>query len=341
MENFIPEGPLMVGWDITRMCNLRCKHCYASAGKRHPREFSFNKIKDTVDELDELGTVMIAIAGGEPFMRKDLADIVSYIKGKGIEVFLNTNGTLITKDRIERLINVGLRHIEISIDGLEEDHDFIRGEGTFKAALRGFEICKEMGLEVGIMSTLFKHNFHKVSELIDFFYNKRAVGVGFLRFITSGRGKQNRDLCLEPEERKKAIEDVYRKRMQYGEKFYLKIETPLSYLVAKEYPELLNKHQYLNIVDRSCDGGITSCQILYDGTVTFCPQMNMGNYNLYNHNMRFIWKNDKYFNELRTRKVKGKCSRCEYGRKCGGCRIEAFLKTGDILEEDPGCWYEC
>jgi len=341
MSLIIPEGPLMVGWDITRMCNLRCKHCYANAGKRHPMEFSIEEIRNIVDELSGLGTVVIAIAGGEPLMRRDLPDIVSYIKSKGMEIFLNTNGTLINKKIVEELMEAGLKQIEISFDGLEEDHDFIRGKDTFRKAMEGFKICKESGLQVGVMSTLFKHNYNKVADLIDYFYNKGVIGVGFLRFISSGRGTQNRSLALTPDERRKAIEDVYKKRLQYGESFYLKVETPLSFLVAMNYEELMNKHKYLNVVDRSCDGGITSCQILCDGTVTFCPQMNKGNFNLHDYKMKYIWDEDEYFKKLRTREIKGKCGRCEYSRKCGGCRIEAFIHTGDILDEDPGCWLNC
>ena len=63
------DGPLTVGWDITHMCNLRCKHCYAAAGKIGNNEFTLDEVKKIVDELDKLGTMLIALAGGEPLMR--------------------------------------------------------------------------------------------------------------------------------------------------------------------------------------------------------------------------------------------------------------------------------
>ena len=94
-------------------------------------------------------------------------------------------------------------------------------------------------------------------------------------------------------------------------------------------------------MSRGCDGGILSCQILSDGTVTFCPQMGIGEFNLHEHSMEYIWKNDKYFKQLRTRELKGKCGRCDYKNLCGGCRVDAFLNTGDVLEEDSGCWRQC
>ncbi|MDO5556025.1 MAG: radical SAM protein [Clostridia bacterium] len=184
------DGPLTVGWDITHMCNLRCKHCYAAAGKIGEKEFSLEEIKSIVDELDKLGTILIALAGGEPLMRKDICEIISYIKGKGIEIFLNTNGTLITEEKLLKLLEAGLTHIEISVDGLEKEHDFIRGEGSFQKVLKTIEICQKYNVKVGIMSTLFKHNIDKIPEFIDFFHNKEVIGIGFLRFIeTRKRGK--------------------------------------------------------------------------------------------------------------------------------------------------------
>jgi len=336
------KGPLTVGWDITHMCNLRCKHCYANAGKRIEEEFALEEIKKIVDELDSLGTVLIALAGGEPMLRKDIYEIISYIKSKGMEVFLNTNGTMINEDTIIELINAGLTHIEISVDGLEEDHDFIRGKGSFEKVLNALEICKKYNIKVGIMSTLFKHNYKNIPNFIDYFYDKGVVGIGFLRFIPSGRGKENNNiLAMETMARKEAIEMVYKKRIQYGEDFYLKIETPVSYLVAKEYDELMNKHKYTSFMQRGCDGGILSCQILSSGLVTFCPQMGIGNYNLHEYSMEFIWQNDEYFKQLRTRELKGKCGRCKEKDLCGGCRVDAFINKGDVLEEDSGCWIEC
>ena len=81
------KGPLTVGWDITHMCNLRCKHCYAAADNVIASEFSLEEVKKIVDELNSLGTVLIALAGGEPLMREDIYEIIEYIKSKGMEIF--------------------------------------------------------------------------------------------------------------------------------------------------------------------------------------------------------------------------------------------------------------
>lgn len=85
---FIPKGPLTVGWDITNRCNLMCKHCYAESNSRKPSEdLPLDTVKNVVDQLSDLGCVIIALAGGEPLMRKDLPQIIEYIKNKGIDVF--------------------------------------------------------------------------------------------------------------------------------------------------------------------------------------------------------------------------------------------------------------
>ena len=339
LQMFIPKGPLTVGWDITNRCNLMCKHCYAESNSRKPSEdLPLDTVKNVVDQLSDLGCVIIALAGGEPLMRKDLPQIIEYIKNKGIDVFLNTNGTLLTENKINELKNAGLSQVEISLDGFEQEHDFIRGKGSYKKATDALKRCQDMGVKVGIMTALFKHNLAIIPDFIDFFHNQGVVGIGFLRFIPTGRGNQNQDLLVSNMERREIIKTIYNKREQYGEKFYLKVETPLSLLVALDHQNLIKDHAYIKKIGRGCDGGITSCHILCDGTVTFCPQMGVGNYNIKDKDIKYIWDNDPYFQLLRKRELKGKCGQCDLRNSCGGCRVDAFLKYNDIMAEDPGCW---
>lgn len=339
LQIFVPKGPLTVGWDITNRCNLMCKHCYAESNSHKiSDDLPFETVKNIVDQLCDLGCVIIALAGGEPLVRKDLPKIIEYIKSKGIDVFLNTNGTLLSTDKITLLKNAGLTQVEISLDGFEKEHDFIRGLGTYTKATEALKRCQDMGLKVGIMTTLFKHNLPIIPDFIDYFYHHGVVGIGFLRFIPTGRGSKNQDLLVSNTERREIIRTIYKKREQYGEKFYLKVETPLSLLVALEHKNLIKDHAYIQKIGRGCDGGITSCHILCDGTVTFCPQMGGGNYNLNDKSIKYIWDNDPYFKILRERKLQGKCGQCALRNSCGGCRVDAFLKYNNIMAEDPGCW---
>lgn len=336
--SYFLRGPLTVGWDITNRCNLRCEHCYANASAKLDNELSLEEVKNTIDQLSQLGTVLIALSGGEPLTREDIYEIISYIKGKDIELFINSNGTLITKDIAGKLRDSGVRHLEVSIEGPEHIHDSIRGKGSFRKAVAGFENCIEAGIETGILTTVFKRNYKEAENLIKYFYERNAVGIGFLRFKPVGRGQQHADWELSPLERKDFIEDVYRIKVKTDKKFHIKVETPVSILVAMNILEIMREHPYATEIARGCPGGIISCHIRANGDVSSCGQMGATAGNLREDTLENIWNESRLFNQLRTRDYKGKCGECVHRNICGGCRSCAYIYTGDVLGEDKGCW---
>jgi radical SAM protein with 4Fe4S-binding SPASM domain len=327
-----------VGWDVTNACNLRCRHCYASAGERKKNELTLEEAKDIIDDLSRLGTVLIALSGGEPLVRKDIYEIIHYIKNKNIELFVNSNGTLITKAVAKRLRDAGVRHLEVSIDGLEETHDSIRGKGSFKRAVKGFENSRDAGIETGILTTVFKRNYKETEDLIKYFYDLGSVGIGFLRFKPVGRGEEHHEWELTPNERKKFLEVVYRMKVKMRNDFHIKAETPVSILVAMKTPEIMKEHPYATELARGCPGGIISCHIRYNGDVSSCAQMGLVAGNVRKNSIGDLWNNSELFKKLRTRNYNGKCGKCEHKNICGGCRSCAYIYTGDVLGEDKGCW---
>jgi len=338
------KGPLTVGIDITNRCNLRCKHCYANScfDSKIP-DITFEKFLDILNQLDRLGTSVISLAGGEPLLRPDLCKIVEAVTKKGILLFLNSNGQLLTLDYAKRLKSSGLSHIEISIDGLEKNHDIIRGKGTFKKAIEGFNNARKAGLSVGVMTVVCRQNVNDVEKLIDFFYKKKAIGIGFIRFKPVGRGKEVKDWEMSPQERKILIKSVYKKKVFYSQKnFNVKVETPVSILAAQNYPDFLKNNAYIyeRGVIRGCPGGIISMHINADGTVTSCSQMPITVGSIYKSKVKDLWENSDLFLKLRSRIYNGKCSTCPNLSICGGCRTAAYLNSGDVMGEDPGCWLQ-
>jgi len=334
------KGPLTVGIDVTNRCNLKCKHCYANSSfdSKIP-DITLKKFLEVLEELNGLGTYVISLAGGEPLLRSDLCEMTKAIAEKNMLLFLNSNGQLLTLEYARRLKKNGVNHIEISIDGLEKNHDTIRGKGTFKKAVAGFENAQKAGLSVGIMTVICKQNLNDAEKLIDLFYKKKAIGIGFIRFKPVGRGEEVRDWELSPLERKKLIESVYKKKVFYDRKnFNVKIETPLSILAAQNYPEFLKEHSYINKTIRGCPGGMVSMHINADGTVTSCSQMPLTVGSIYKSKIKDLWNNSELFLKLRSRKYKGKCAKCRSLDICGGCRTAAYLASGDVMGEDPGCW---
>src|SRR5512143_1333173 len=132
-----------IQWHLTEACNLRCRHCYQ--GERATGEMSLPEIKAVIGEVSDMiddwsGAYDLAfsrsmnITGGEPFLWPDLFEVLGLVSGRGFDVYLLTNGTLVNRERALRLAELGVKGVQVSIEGPEEVHDSIRGTGSFAAS---------------------------------------------------------------------------------------------------------------------------------------------------------------------------------------------------------------
>ena len=154
-----PTGPVVI-WNLIRRCNLTCKHCYAtSADKDFPGELSTAQVYEVMGDLKGYGVPVLILSGGEPLMRPDIFDISHRAKELGFYVGLSSNGTLITRDNIDRIGAVGYDYVGVSLDGMRETHDlFRRRQGAFDESLRGIRLCQDAGIKVGLRFTLTSDN---------------------------------------------------------------------------------------------------------------------------------------------------------------------------------------
>jgi len=132
-----PYKPLYVKVKLTWRCNLRCQMCNYWRQERH-NALSSELIRTTIDELAELGCGKIHLSGGEPLLREDLFELVEYMVTRGMRVNLTTNGTLLTREKAERLAASGVKSVSVSIDSPEARvHDHIRAKGAWKRTIKG------------------------------------------------------------------------------------------------------------------------------------------------------------------------------------------------------------
>lgn len=158
--------PIFIGLYITNRCNLRCKYCFVNVENRFDDPahagFSGDDVIKVVDELYTKGMRWTFLLGGEPLMHPELGRIVKHIADKGILLHILTNGTLI-EQKIDAIAPAD--GVCVSIDGLEAATDAMRGEGTFRRAMRGLAVALEHGMTARIHATLSKHSLADMEPL--------------------------------------------------------------------------------------------------------------------------------------------------------------------------------
>lgn len=176
IDTFFSGAPLRVYFDPTYRCNLRCRHCITSSSPDAAMadELDLPGIKQLAEELASIGVFEITITGGEPFIHPDIFEIIRCIQDSGLNLTIASNGTLITPQKAEKLSELGVQDIRISIDGHEAVNDSIRGKGTYKRAMEGVQNLVQAKVPVSVRTTLTK-NVNDGLEYLFMDLNKAGV----------------------------------------------------------------------------------------------------------------------------------------------------------------------
>lgn len=348
-------GPVVV-WNSTRTCNLKCRHCYMSSdAKKYADELSTEEAKRFIDDLAEFNVPALLFSGGEPLIRPDFFELATYAASKGVRPTLSTNGTLITLEVAQKLKDIGVGYVGISLDGLQDVNDKFRGkEGAFEAAMQGIKNCVAVDQRVGLRFTINHHNIQELENIFDFIERENINRVCFYHLVYSGRGNAMMDQDVTAEESRKAMDIIIRRTKDFEERGLEK--------------EILT-------VDNHCDGVYMYLKAMAEGDDALAEQikkyisMNGGNRSGmafgevdplgYVHPDQFtqhhtfgnvrerkfgdIWtdRSNELMAGLKDRKplLKGRCSQCKYLNNCNGnFRTRAEAKTGDFWESDPSCY---
>lgn len=347
-------APVVV-WNTTRTCNLHCQHCYMDANsKKFQSELTTQEAKKLIDDLAEFHVPCLLLSGGEPLVRPDIFEILQYCHEKNIRPTLSTNGTLITKEVAQKIKDIGVAYVGISLDGLEEENDFFRGkEGAFQAALNGIKNCKEVGQRVGLRFTIHHKNFHQVGKIFDLVEEQDIDRVCFYHMVYVGRGDVKSDLSLQ-DKRSVVLQILNRTRdlIQRGlPKEILTVDNHCDgvflYLYVKnhEHNEKL-ANQILDLLQKNGGNrsGIAFGEIDPQGNVhpdQFTQSIYLGN--VRETSFKNIWTNpdQKILQGLKDRKklLKGRCASCGFLNSCNGnFRARALAVTGDFWQSDPACY---
>ncbi len=349
-----PVRPVVI-WNLTRRCNLRCRHCYTtSADVAFPGELTHEQALGVVDDLSAFNIPALILSGGEPLSRFDVFEIAERARKGCRYLALSTNGTPIAGDITARIADIGFDYVGISLDGIGPLNDWFRGqEGAFDAALAGVRACKGRGIKVGLRFTMTEANADQLPAMLDLCRDEGVDKFYLSHLVYAGRGDKNRG------------EDASRARGR--DAIQLLIERGWAAIGAGEPLEIVTGNNDADAVyflrwaeanftpdavaalrDRleawgGNSAGLGVANIDPQGKVhpdTYWSDYTIGS--VKERPFSEIWTgDDAMLAQLRQRPrpLKGRCGACAYKAVCGGnTRIRALQLTGDPWAEDPACF---
>ncbi|MDW3117479.1 MAG: heme d1 biosynthesis radical SAM protein NirJ [Roseovarius pacificus] len=349
-----PVKPVVI-WNLTRRCNLRCRHCYTvSANVDFPGELTHEQAMDTLDDLGHFGIPALILSGGEPLDRFDFFDIAKAARPKVRMLALSTNGTKIHGENADRVAEIGFDYVGISIDGIGKTNDWFRGvDGAFDEALRGVRECKKRGIKVGLRFTLTRDNAGQLSDLLQLCDDEGVDKFYLSHLVYAGRGDKNRGEDAVHDHTRAALDQLIdRAWVAAAEDMPLDIVTGNNdadavYLMrwAERHfddARLANLRDHLEAWGGNSSGlGVANIDTL--GRVhpdTYWSDYTIGN--VKTQAFSDLWTgDDPMLAQLRRRPrpLKGRCGACAFKSVCGGnTRIRALQLTGDPWAEDPACY---
>ena len=332
--------PHVVAWNLTRRCNLKCTHCYISAGPRETAdgELSTAECRRIVDELLTVNpSPMLILSGGEPLLRDDLPELAGYATARGATVVVGTNGTLLTDDRVRMLKDAGVSGVAVSVDSLDAGcHDEFRGRAhALEHTVEGLERLRAARLDFIVQTTATPANRGELPSLLEWAAEQGAVSFNLYFLVPTGRGEALEE--LPPAEVETLLAELAQAERHYRGRMMVRAKCAPHFmrLVHQADPD----SPVLNYRTR-CPCGIDYCRITPDGKLTPCPYLPTPAGDLRAQSFGDVWRDAALFRRLRERMLGGRCGRCEYNQICGGCRARAYATTGDVMAEDPACAYE-
>lgn len=314
---------------ITGGCNLRCRHCWITPDSTEG-DMDTESIKEMIRQAKKMDVKNIKITGGEPFLRKDIFEILYFIKDNGIAMTMETNGTFIGDKEARELKKIGLSHISVSIDSFDPGfHDDFRGvKGSFSMAVNGVKALRKAGFRPQVIASIYRENVKDIKETALFAQSIGAESLKLNPITCVGRGENmHEDNELLSVEEILELESYIDKEVQPGINIPILLDIPLAF----KKMSYIKKHKgtcgILNMIGMLSDGTISMCGI---GKET--PALNMGN--IKKDRLEEVWRNNPVLLSIREGipdKLEGVCSECIFKRLClGKCRADAYHRAQSL-----------
>ena len=302
-------------WEATAECNLQCIYCHASGGARRLNELTFHEAVGLMEQAWDLGVDIFVFSGGEPSLRRDLLALIAEARRIGLDCFVATNGTLITK-RVAKAfakLDVG---VVLGLDAVDPSiHDKLRGvKGAHRRALEGLRnsVNEDLYLHLNVAAT--RLNLHEVPKVIQLGSELGAHSFFIYFFKPAGRGMAQRSLALTPSQSIKLLEALAELQRRV-KSLIIPVGAPHYWAWLAKRREF-RSDKVLKLAFSGCAAKSGMIYVDAEGWLTRCPflQEKLGNVK------------SSRLSQLLSKplpKPSLTCSRCGFKEICGGCLFDA------------------
>ncbi|TRY19480.1 TIGR04053 family radical SAM/SPASM domain-containing protein [Tessaracoccus rhinocerotis] len=362
------DRPHVVVWEVTRACQLACRHCRADAfTKADPRQLTTAEGKALLEDLAGYGTPhpIVVLSGGDAFERSDLEELIAHGSSLGLPMALSPSVTpLLTDERLGSVREAGVKAFSISLDGATaQTHDSFRGiDGTFADSLSAAELVLKHGFRFQVNTTVCRNNVHELPQILRTVLGMGA-GMWYLLFLVPmGRGSN-----LEPLDAEE-MEDVLHWIHDVSDRIAVKVTEGPSYrrvalqrddarAAGLPLPPTGELHAQLRAQTAALLGeagerrpprppiGVNSARgfafVDHVGDVYPSGFLPYQCGSVREQPFSAIYAESPMMQALRDPSTySGKCGVCEFNWICGGSRARAHAMLGDPLASDPTCSWQ-
>ncbi|MDD5639376.1 MAG: radical SAM protein [Candidatus Pacebacteria bacterium] len=259
--------PISVRWDITYQCNFQCRHCYSSCSSKGINILKTEDAKKMFDIFEDAKVHFVQILGGEPLIRKDIYELVEYALTKKYIFSLNSNGYLLDEDAAKKFSSLGLKNMQISLHGFEDNHNMLTGvNDSFNRAINAIKFLINSNINVSVSCLVSNINKDKIILFLNYLIEIGVKNIQLLTLLKEGRGKEENIGISENESEILKKELIEFKKNHYD----INIDLPgfdidlIDGLV--EFYKNDNNYEFIF----GCSGGVTSMRINPEGKACIC-----------------------------------------------------------------------
>ncbi len=349
IEDKLLENNFTVQWHITTQCDMDCSICYIPSDEKKQSSLHDLTIEESFHFIDDVFSFSktfgfkpnIVFTGGNPLLSEHFFELLDYSNTLNIPVRVLGNPSPLNDSIVTRLKNSGIFSYQISLDGLEQKHDSIRGEGAFKKASNAIEYLSDHNIPVVVMSTVTTQNKNDVLALPEYVLNLGASKFDFARLVPVGNGKSMNSLMFSPQGYKSFLTEMFQTYTTLIDKGYspssFGVKDHLWKLFFYERGEFYPDTSIEYVVD-GCSVGVGGFCMDSDGSLYGCRRIGDVIDNIRNTSVEeFMFKND-ILESYRHITNFEKCGVCDLLNYCRGCPAISKNVHGSYFSKDPQCW---